>query len=222
MAFNVVETTPDRVPIRNVLISVFDKSGLQELVSGLVSASPRVQLYSTGGTYRRIAETLAGDDRLHSISDLTGQPEMQGGLVKTLDFSIYLGLLAEPYNEAHEADIDRASAIRFDATVVNLYPFRQVVSDAGVSVETARSNIDIGGPTMIRASAKNFLRVAAVCDPADYGEVVSEMQSHEGTLGLDTRFRLAQKAFAHTAEYDSAIARYLSAASETDLPYNRR
>lgn len=222
MAFNVVENTPDRVSIENVLVSVYDKSGLEKLVAGLLAASPRVQLYSTGGTYRRIEEILGGDDRLHAITDLTGRREMQGGLVKTLDFSIYLGLLAEPYNNAHEADIARTGAIRFDATVVNLYPFQQVISDSEVSLEAARGNIDIGGPTMIRASAKNFLRVAAICDPTDYDGVLSEMRENQGTIGLETRFRLARKAFAHTAEYDSAIARYLAATPAVDLPYNRR
>ncbi len=216
MALNLVNRIDDRVPIRNVLISVSDKSGLDRLVEGLRTTVPDVKMYSTGGTYRALADLLgAGNAERHlvAVSDYTGQPEMQGGLVKTLDFKIYLGLLSETYNAAHRADLERTGAVVFDMVVVNLYPFQQAVADAGVTPEEARTHIDIGGPCMVRASAKNYLRVASVTDSSEYGSVVEEMRAHDGTLGLETRFRLMRKAFQHTAEYDAAIAAFFAGAS---------
>jgi phosphoribosylaminoimidazolecarboxamide formyltransferase/IMP cyclohydrolase len=135
---------------------------------------------------------------------------MQGGLVKTLDFKIYLGLLSETYNLAHVRDLARLQAIKLDMVVVNLYPFVKTISAPGVTPEQARANIDIGGPCMVRAAAKNFLRVASVTDPADYARILAELKQNGGALSLKTRFELAQKAFAHTAAYDTAIAGYLA------------
>ena len=137
---------------------------------------------------------------------------MQGGLVKTLDFKIYLGLLAETYNPDHQKDLSRAGAAHIDMVVVNLYPFETASSAPGATLEDARANIDIGGPCMIRAAAKNFHRVAAVTDPGEYSEVLRELSGNEGTLCLDTRFRLARAAFKRIARYDSAITSYLDAA----------
>ena len=207
---NVVTRADDRVPVRRIVASVADKSALDRLIPPLLDLVPDALVYSTGGTYAALEALLGGTRRLVSISDYTGQPEMQGGLVKTLDFKIYLGLLSETHNPAHDADLRRAGAASFDMVVGNLYPFASAVSRPGATLETARGNIDIGGPCMIRAAAKNFLRVAAVVDPADYDPLLREMRESEGTLGLATRFRLAQKAFAHTAQYDAAIAAYLS------------
>ena len=217
MSFNLVQKIDDRVPVRNVLVSLFDKSGLDVLIQGLVETCPGVRFYSTGGTYKSIADILgaAAGDRLVSVSDYTGQPEMQGGLVKTLDFKIYLGLLSEKYNDAHQADLSRTQAVAFDMVVANLYPFKQVVSQDGVSPEMARTNIDIGGPCMIRASAKNYIRVASVTDAADYSDLIQEARTNGGTLSLATRFRLMKKAFAHTASYDTAIAAHFAAVSPT-------
>jgi phosphoribosylaminoimidazolecarboxamide formyltransferase/IMP cyclohydrolase len=211
MALNIVEKIDDQVKIRNVLVSVSDKTGLEKFIPELVKINPDVRIYSTGGTYQAIGQMLgaAAAKNLVSVSDYTGQPEMQGGLVKTLDFKIYLGLLSETYNEAHKADLKRVQAVAIDMVVVNLYPFRQTVAKPGVTVEQARTNIDIGGPCMVRASAKNYLRVASVTDPADYAAILAEMQSLGGRLALKTRFALAQKAFRHTGEYDTAIAQYL-------------
>ena len=212
MSLNIVTRIDNRVRVRNVLMSVSDKTGLEAFVPALVKACPGVKIYSTGGTYAKVKEILgdAAADTLVSVSDYTGQPEMQGGLVKTLDFKIYLGLLSETYNDAHQADLRRLAAHPFDMVVVNLYPFRETVAQVGVTPEMARTNIDIGGPCMVRASAKNYLRVASVTDPLDYPGLVNELAAHGGTLGLDTRFRLMKKAFAHTAEYDTAIARFFS------------
>jgi phosphoribosylaminoimidazolecarboxamide formyltransferase/IMP cyclohydrolase len=208
---NFVQTIDDRVPVRRALISVFNKRGLDLLVPGLLRVSPGLSILSTGGSYVAISAILGakGADRLKQVSDYTGQPEMQGGLVKTLDFKIYLGLLSETYNPAHADDLRRTGAQAIDLVVVNLYPFRETIARPGVTAEQARANIDVGGPCLLRAAAKNFLRVAAVVDPADYPAVLAELEANDGALGLATRFRLAQKSFAATAEYDRAIAGYL-------------
>ena len=225
MSLNIVTEIDGRVPVRNVLMSVSDKTGLETFVPALVKACPGVKIYSTGGTYAKVKEILgaAADGTLVAVSDYTGQPEMQGGLVKTLDFKIYLGLLSETYNDAHQADLKRLSALPLDMVVVNLYPFQATVAKAGVTPEMARTNIDIGGPCMVRASAKNYLRVASVTDPLDYGNLVNELEAHAGTLGLDTRFRLMKKAFAHTAQYDAAIAQFFTTRTwdEVSHTYNQ-
>ena len=226
MALNIVTEIDDRVKVRNVLMSVSDKTGLESFVPALVKACPGVKIYSTGGTYTKVKEILgdAAAGTLVAVSDYTGQPEMQGGLVKTLDFKIYLGLLSETYNDAHQADLKRLSALPIDMVVVNLYPFRETVAKAGVTPEMARTNIDIGGPCMVRASAKNYLRVASVTDPLDYAAIAQELESRDGTVGLDTRFRQMKKAFAHTAEYDTAIAGFFASRTweEVAAAYNRR
>jgi phosphoribosylaminoimidazolecarboxamide formyltransferase/IMP cyclohydrolase len=212
MTLNVVDEIDDSVKLSTVLISVSDKSGLSELVPGLLNINPDVKILSTGGTFNRIKEIL-GDKaatNLTQVADYTGQPETQGGLVKTLDFKIYLGLLTETYNTAHQQDLERTGALAIDMVVVNLYPFHQTIATAGVTPEQARGNIDIGGPCMLRAAAKNFLRVASVVNPNDYAGVLSELKSLNGCTSLELRFKLARKAFEHTAVYDRAISDYLA------------
>ena len=212
MSLNIVKDIDSRVAVKHVLMSVSDKTGLETFVPALVKACPGVKIYSTGGTYTKDKEILgdAAEGTLVAVSDYTGQPEMQGGLVKTLDFKIYLGLLSETYNDAHQADLKRLDARPIDMVVVNLYPFQQTVAKAGVTPEMARTNIDIGGPCMVRASAKNYLRVASVTDPLDYASLANELAEHGGTLGLDTRFKLMKKAFTHTAQYDTAISEFFT------------
>ena len=211
MTLNVVEKIDDQVKVNRVLISVSDKTGLELLVPGLLEANPQVKFLSTGGTYTRLKEILGpkADDCLTQVSAYTGQPETQGGLVKTLDFKIYLGLLTETYNDAHQADLARTTAVPIDMIVVNLYPFRDTISRTGTTVENARGNIDIGGPCMIRASAKNFIRVASVVSSDDYERIINELSIRNGCTSLNLRYDLACKAFEHTAEYDRAIADYL-------------
>jgi len=219
MTINVVTRIDPMVAIRNVLISVSDKSNLNQLVTQLLEINPQMTLYSTGGTYNAIREILGNraETCLKQVSDYTGQPETQGGLVKTLDFKIYLSILTETYNADHQGDLARTGAVPFDMVVVNLYPFKQTISRPDVTVEEARGNIDIGGPCMIRASAKNFIRVASVVDPNDYADVISEMRAGNGQISLDLRFRLAQKAFKHTAAYDQMIAEYLNSRTISDV-----
>lgn len=212
MAINIVEKIDDPVKVKHVIVSVSDKSGLDILIPALIEMDDKITLYSTGGTFKALHDIIGGGAvrNLVEVSDYTGHPEMQGGLVKTLDFKIYLGLLSETYNEDHRLDLDRARAIPIDMVVVNLYPFKATVARPDVTVEQARANIDIGGPCMLRAAAKNFLRVASVTDPNDYPGIISELKENKGCISLKTRFNLAQKAFAHTAEYDTAISKYLA------------
>jgi len=212
MGLNIVTKIDPLVPIKHVLISVSDKTGLDDFIPKLVKIVPDITIISTGGTYQKIKEILGyqADQRLVLVSDYTGQPETQGGLVKTLDFKIYLGLLTETYNEYHQNDLKRTQASPIDMVVVNLYPFEQTVAKTDVTVEQARGNIDIGGPCMIRASAKNFIRVASVVDPQDYESIIEEMKQNNGATTLNKRFQLAQKAFGHTSNYDTAIFEYLS------------
>ena len=219
MAMNIVDRIDSLVSVRHVLVSVSDKDGLDTFIPQLVAINPDVKFFSTGGTHGRIQEILgdSADSRLTQVSDYTGQPETQGGLVKTLDFKIYLGLLTETYNDFHQDDLKRTASVPIDMVVVNLYPFKETISKAGATVEQARGNIDIGGPCMIRASAKNFIRVASVVDPSDYGMIVSELESNDGALTLGLRCRLAQKAFDHSAVYERTIADSLNAYALPDV-----
>ena len=211
MHLNRVNKIDDKVQINNVLISTADKTGLDDFVNSLIKINPDINIYSTGGTYSRISDILGSESgkNLKSVSEYTGQPEMQGGLVKTLDFKIYLGLLSETYNDAHIDDLKRMNAIEIDMVVVNLYPFNETVAKKDVTLEDARANIDIGGPCMLRASAKNFLRVASVCDPEDYNSIIETLEKNNGSLTYDYRLKLAKKTFTHTAAYDTAISEYL-------------
>jgi phosphoribosylaminoimidazolecarboxamide formyltransferase/IMP cyclohydrolase len=216
---NVVEKIDNLVKVRHVLASVFDKSGLETFIPELLRINPEIKFFSTGGTFSKIKEILgdAADACLTQVSDYTGQPETQGGLVKTLDFKIYLGLLTEAYNDAHDDDLKRTGSVHIDMVIGNLYPFKDTISKPNVTVEMARGNIDIGGPCMIRASAKNFLRVASVVDPSDYEKILSDMASNNGSISLDLRYHLAQKAFAYTAVYDRTIAEFLGAQAVEDV-----
>lgn len=219
MSINVVVRIDDLVAVKTALISVSDKTGLEDFVPGLVDINPGITILSTGGTHAHIKEILK--DRatsvLVAISDYTGQPETQGGLVKTLDFKIYLGLLTETYNASHRKDLERTGARPIDLVAVNLYPFSQTVARPDSTIENARGNIDIGGPCMIRAAAKNFIRVTSVVDPSDYALILDELRANNGATSLATRAGLAKKAFAHTASYDTAIAEYLAKKTDADI-----
>lgn len=226
MQLNRVTSAADRVPIRNALISVADKTGLEEFAEQLWTLIPDLTVYSTGGTFAflekvaaRIATERGGSKpRLQTISVYTGQPEMQGGLVKTLDFRVYLSLLSEQFNRDHQADMKRTGAIPFDLTICSLYPFEQTALEQGVTLEDLRTHIDIGGPTMLRASAKNFLRVLPVCRSEDYQTVLAEIEAGEGTTSLEFRLSMALEAFRYTARYEASIAEHLQrVASSTTL-----
>ena len=219
MGKNIVEKIDDQVKVNTILVSVSDKSGLEAFIPALVDLNPDLRILSTGGTYGKIKEILGSraGTCLKQVSDYTGQPETQGGLVKTLDFKIYLGLLTETYNDAHQDDLKRTDALPIDMVVVNLYPFSDTIAKQGISIENARGNIDIGGPTMIRASAKNFIRVASVVDPASYPAIIEKLNANSGSLSLADRYELAKKAFDHTAVYDRTIADYLAGRAVNDV-----
>lgn len=209
---NVVDQAEDKVRLKRALISTADKTGLDLLIRGLISINPELVIYSTGGTFTRIAEIIGAgyETNLKQVGEYTGHPEMQGGLVKTLDHKIYLGLLAESFNEAHARDLTAARAERLDLVVVNLYPFEKTVARTDITPEHARGQIDIGGPCMLRAAAKNYLRVAALCEPAEYQGFLALLRENNGATSLHDRFLLARTVFAHTAAYDAAIASYLA------------
>src|SRR5579884_524515 len=196
------------VPVRRALLSVSDKTGLVDLARGLDALG--VSLISTGGTARALREAgLPVTD----VSAVTGFPEIMAGRVKTLHPKIHGGLLGRRgIDDAVMAEHDIAG---IDLLVVNLYPFEQVTAAPDCTFLTAIEHIDIGGPAMLRAAAKNHEHVAAVVDPADYAELIETLRRDEGTT-LDLRRRLAAKAFAHTARYDGAIANWLGARQWSD------
>jgi phosphoribosylaminoimidazolecarboxamide formyltransferase / IMP cyclohydrolase len=195
--------------IRQALLSVSDKTGLVEFARGL--AAHGVKLISTGGTAALLRE--AGLD-VTDVGAYTGFPEMLDGRVKTLHPKVHGGLLARRDQPAHVDAIRDAGISPIDLVAVNLYPFSQTIAREDCTLEEAIENIDIGGPAMVRSAAKNYPHVTVVTDPRDYALVLKEMSAAQGAVGSETRFRLAQKAFSHTAAYDGAISNYLTAFSD--------
>ncbi|MCP5268317.1 MAG: bifunctional phosphoribosylaminoimidazolecarboxamide formyltransferase/IMP cyclohydrolase [Zoogloeaceae bacterium] len=191
--------------IRQALISVSDKQGVLEFAQGL--AAQGVKLLSTGGTAKLLRDAGLA---VTEIGDYTGFPEMLDGRVKTLHPKVHGGILARRDLPEHMATIDQHGIPAIDLVCVNLYPFAATIAKAGVTLEDAIENIDIGGPAMVRSSAKNYAGVAIVTDPADYAPLLEEMKANAGALQLATRFALAKKAFTHTARYDSMIANWLT------------
>ena len=188
-------------PVQRALISVSDKTGIIEFARALSERG--IELLSTGGTFKALSE--AGIP-VTEVSEHTGFPEMMDGRVKTLHPLIHGGILAR---RGQDDAVMAANGIkRIDLVIVNLYPFEQTVAKPGCSLEDAIENIDIGGPTMVRAAAKNNAHVGIVTDPADYAQVLAELAEHGGVLSDGFRFDLAIRAFEHTAAYDSAIANH--------------
>jgi phosphoribosylaminoimidazolecarboxamide formyltransferase/IMP cyclohydrolase len=186
------------------LLSVSDKTGIVELARALARAG--VELVSTGGT----ASLLRGEGLdVTDVAEVTGQPELMDGRLKTLHPRVFGGLLARPSIASDLLALDMLGSARFHLVVVNLYPFRATIAQPGCTPGEAIEQIDIGGPSMIRAAAKNHRHVAVVVDPADYDQIADAASSDGGFRGLD-RFALAAKAFRHTAAYDSIIAQYLT------------
>jgi len=198
----------DLVPVRRALISLSDKSGLAELAAGL--ARHNVEIISTGGTAAKLREIGAA---VRDISDLTGFPEMMDGRVKTLHPKVHGGLLGVRDNPEHAAAMEAHGIAPIDLVVVNLYPFLQTVM-SGADRDTIIENIDIGGPSMVRSAAKNHAHVAIVTEPADYAELLVELDVNGGSTTLELRKRLAAKAFALTAEYDSIVSQWFAFADQ--------
>ena len=184
------------------ILSVSDKAGLVNFARGLEGLG--CELFSTGGTKKALVEAGVS---VHGVSDLTGFPEILDGRVKTLHPAVHGGILAKRKLAAHVDELERNKMGFIDLVAVNLYPFRETVARQGVTLDEALENIDIGGPTMIRAAAKNFPDVLVVVDPADYESLLERLRA--GEVELRERRRLAQKAFQHVAAYDTAIAQYL-------------
>src|SRR5438477_2405677 len=200
--------SPTRRKIQRAILSVTDKTGLVEFARSL--AGMEVELISTGGTAKLLRDSGIG---VKDISQLTGFPEMLDGRVKTLHPKVHAGILHRRENPSHRSAVVEHGIEPIDMVVVNLYAFEKTAARPGVPFEDVIENIDIGGPSMIRSAAKNFQDVAVVTSPADYAAIAEEMTKSEGEVSPATRWRLAQKAFATTAAYDSAIASTLERVS---------
>lgn len=191
--------------IERALISLTDKSGIEEFATRLQSLG--VEILSTGGTAKKLRE---GGVEVKDVSDFTGFPEMLDGRVKTLHPLVHGGILNQRDNEGHRRQCRQHGIADIDLVAVNLYAFEKAVADTGCSLGDAIENIDIGGPTLLRAAAKNFQDVTVVVDPSDYELILAEMLE-SGTTTLKTRFYLATKVFALTSRYDTAISHWLEA-----------
>lgn len=217
MVTHTIGKVDDAVPLKRVLMSVSDKRGLDTLAPALVSHCPGVEILSTGGTYAALQKLLPDYPGLKDVASYTGSPETDGGLVKTLDYKLYLGILGEAHNPHHQDDRSRTGAGLIDAVIVNLYPFTDAVAHDPANTEQGRSNIDIGGVTLLRAAAKNYLRVAVIASPESYDDLLSELASNDGATRLEYRSRLAQSAFALTADYDASISAWFLGKTVSDL-----
>ncbi len=207
---------PGAVRVRRALISVSDKTGVLGLAEGLIELG--VEIVSTGGTARALADAGLA---VRAIEDFTGFPEMMDGRVKTLHPRLYAGLLAVRSDESHLAAAAEHSIEPVDLVCVNLYPFEQTLARGDASDAEIVENIDIGGPTMIRAAAKNHAYAAVLTDPADYAPILEELRESAGRLSMPTRERLAAKAYATTARYDAAISTWFAQRAEQDFPDQR-
>jgi phosphoribosylaminoimidazolecarboxamide formyltransferase / IMP cyclohydrolase len=200
-----VDAEAGLVRVQRALLSVSDKMGLLELAKGLRSLG--VELLSTGGTAKAL--TGAGVD-VREVASVTGFPEMLDGRVKTLHPRIHGGILARRDLPDHLQQLRDHGIDPIDLVVVNLYPFQSTISRPGCTFQEAIENIDIGGPSMIRAAAKNHSGVVVVVDPGDYVPLLQEMTASGGCVTRETRLRFAKKAFQHTSDYDRAIWEYLN------------
>ncbi len=200
--------------IKRALISVSDKNGIVELAKGLNSLG--IEILSTGGTARTLND--AGI-KVKDVSEYTGFPEMMDGRLKTLHPKVHGGLLWRRDNPKDREEIEKHGIGSIDLVVVNLYPFEQTVSKPDVAFDVAIENIDIGGPTMLRAASKNFKDVTVIVDPADYTKILDELKSGNGETSYETRYYLARKVFSHTARYDTLISSYLNLQAEPDNPF---
>lgn len=207
------QAAPGEVRVRRALLSVSDKAGLLDFARGLADLG--VELVSTGGTARALAE--AGIP-VRAIEDFTGFPEMMDGRVKTLHPRLYAGLLALRDDDAHLQAASEHSIEPVDLVCVNLYPFEQTLARGDASNAEIVENIDVGGPTMIRAAAKNSAFAAVVVDPEDYAPVLAQLRESGGLLSLDTRTLLATKAFALTSRYDTAISTWFARRTYEGFP----
>ena len=203
----------ETMTVRRALISVHDKSGVVEFARGLAALG--VEILSTGGTAKLLRDSGV---KVRDVSEVTGFPEMLDGRVKTLHPKIHAGILARRDKPEHLAQLKAQGIEPIDLVAINLYPFEQTVARPGTSLAEAIEQIDIGGPTLIRAAAKNWEWVAVLVDASQYGEVLDELKRSDCKLSDETRYRLAREAFRRTAQYDAAIAAYLRSPEATTRP----
>jgi len=199
--------------VERALISLTDKSGIEGFAQALSDMG--VEILSTGGTAKKMRESGIS---VKDVSEFTGFPEMLDGRVKTLHPLVHGGILNQRENPDHQKQCAEQGIKPIDIVAVNLYAFEKTVADPNCSLADAIENIDIGGPTLLRASAKNFHDVTVIVDPADYGQVLSEIKA-TGNTTLKTRFRLAVKVFQLTSGYDTTIAKWLSEVDVETNPY---
>lgn len=192
------------IPVKRALLSVSDKTGIIALAQKL--AEKDIEILSTGGTAKILQKNNVP---VISVDTFTGHPEIMDGRVKTLHPKVHGGILAIRDNPLHQEHMQQNGIKPIDLVVVNLYPFKQTIARSGVTVEEAIENIDIGGPTMVRSSAKNHAWVTVVVDPADYETLIAELFKN-GAISFETRKKCAVKAFRHTADYDDTIQNYLT------------
>ena len=199
--------------VERALISLTDKSGCADFAEALVAMG--IEILSTGGTAQKLRESgIAVTD----VADFTGFPEMLDGRVKTLHPLVHGGILNQRDNAAHRQQCQAHGIKPIDIIAVNLYAFAKTVAVPGCTLADAIENVDIGGPTLLRAGAKNFQDVTVIVDPADYPQVLTELRAH-GNTALATRFRLARKVFELTSGYDTAIAQWLRTVNIATNPY---
>jgi phosphoribosylaminoimidazolecarboxamide formyltransferase/IMP cyclohydrolase len=200
--------------IQRAIISLSDKSGILEFAKELQGF--KVEILSTGGTAKVLRESGL---KIMDISEYTGFPEMLDGRVKTLHPKVHGGLLGIRGNPEHVKKMNEHGIQPIDMVVINLYPFEATVAKPNCTLEEAIENIDIGGPSMLRAGAKNYPYVTVIVDPADYRPILAEMKQSGGVVSKETNFRLAKKVYQLTARYDKAISEYLE---KKDIPHRAR
>lgn len=219
-----VKKVQNLIPVKHAFITLFNKTQSEKLVESLFEVCPGLIIFSSGGTYSYLKKYFFGkkeESQLVDVSSYTGMPETDGGLVKTLHHKMFLGYLTETFSELHQADLEREKAVPIDLVIVDLYPFSEVVSNPKSTIEQCRGNIDIGGPSALRAAAKNFLRVMTVpkYTPEAYESLLEELHKFDGCTDIFYRLDGFKETFKVLAEYDSEVAKFADSIIWTKLNY---
>lgn len=217
-----VKKVQNLIPVKHAFITLFDKTQSEQLVYNLFEICPGLVVFSSGGTYSYLKEYFAGkkeESQLVDVSNYTGMPETDGGLVKTLHHKMFLGYLTETFSELHQADLKRENAVPIDLVIADLYPFSKVVATPESTIEQCRGNIDVGGPSALRASAKNYLRVMTVpqYSPEAYESLLEQLRKLNGCTDIYNRVDGFKKTFKVLAEYDSEVAKFADSIVSTKL-----
>ena len=208
-----VKKVQNLIPVKHAFITLFNKTQSEKLVESLFEICPGLIIFSSGGTYLYLKKYFAGkkeETQLVDVSTYTGMPETDGGLVKTLHHKMFLGYLTESFSELHQADLQRENAVAIDLVIVDLYPFSKVVSNPESTIEQCRGNIDVGGPSALRAAAKNFLRVMTIpqYSPKAYELLLEGLRKFNGCTDIFDRVNGFKETFKVLAEYDSEVAKF--------------